>query len=214
MESKFGFVAYFVYAFTSIFAIVNPVGGLMTFIALTQGMSEAERTRAARRSVATACALAVLFALAGEFILRFFNVTADNLRVAGGVLLMLVAVDMMHARTSRESVTPEELRDAALKEDVSIFPLATPLLTGPGAITTVILVIRTGRTVEHKLIALLAIVLTFAVSYLLFRFSNRLSRILGMTVSLVVTRIMGLLLGAIAVNFIAVGIWNIYRSFQ
>ena len=89
-----------------------------------------------------------------------------------------------------------------------------PLLTGPGAITTVIVVIRTGKTPELKLIAISAILLTFAISYLIFRFADRINRILGVTGSLVITRVMGLLLGAIAVNVISTGVWNIFLSFS
>jgi multiple antibiotic resistance protein len=151
-------IAFFFYAFASIFVIVNPVGGLITFISLTAGMSTTERREIAKRSVI------------------------------------------------------EEIKDATKREDISVFPIAMPLLTGPGAITTVIVVIRTGQTLELKIITILAILLTFALSYLIFRFADVSNRILGVSGSLVVTRVMGLLLGAIAVNFIAIGIWNIYVS--
>ncbi|RZN66761.1 MAG: NAAT family transporter [Candidatus Methanolliviera hydrocarbonicum] len=205
-------ITFFIYAFASIFVIVNPVAGLITFISLTSGMTADERKATVKRSVTVACLLAIVFAVSGELILRFFGITVDCLRVAGGILLFTVALDMMHAKVSRESVTAEEIRDAAKREDVSIFPIAIPLLTGPGAITTVILVIRTGETIGLKTIVILAILLTFALSYLIFRFANKINRILGVTGSLVISRVMGLLLGAIAVNFISVGIWNIYKS--
>ncbi len=205
-------LAFFVYAFTSIFIIVNPIGGIVTFISLTVGMPAAERIEIAKRSVTVAFLLAIIFALAGELILRVFGVTVDSLRVAGGVLLFIIALNMVHAKISRESVTEEEIKDASTREDIAVFPIATPLLTGPGAITTVIVVIRTGQTLELKLIAIAAIVLTFALSYLVFRFAGKINKILGVTGSLVITRVMGLLLGAIAVNFIATGIWNIYQS--
>jgi multiple antibiotic resistance protein len=205
-------ITFFFYAFASIFVIVNPVGGLITFISLTAGMTPIERREVAKRSVMIACILAIVFAVSGELILRFFGVTVDCLRVAGGILLFIVALDMLHARVSRESVTAEEIKDATKREDISVFPIAMPLLTGPGAITTVIVVIRTGETIELKIIAILAILLTFALSYLIFRFADVINRILGVSGSLVVTRVMGLLLGAIAVNFIAIGIWNIYMS--
>ncbi len=205
-------ITFFIYAFASIFVIVNPVGGLITFISLTAGMSVAERIEVAKRSVTVACILAIVFAVSGELILRFFGVTVDCLRVAGGILLFIVALDMLHARVSRESVTSEEIKDATKREDVSVFPIAMPLLTGPGAITTVIVVIRTGQTLDLKIVAILAILLTFALSYLIFRFADVINRILGVSGSLVITRVMGLLLGAIAVNFIAIGIWNIYVS--
>jgi len=207
-------LTFFIYAFTSIFIIVNPVSGILTFIPLTQDMSPQERKATAKRSVIIGCILAIIFAFAGEIILRLFNITVDSLRVAGGILLMLIAIDMLHARVSRESMTPEEIKEASKREDVSVFPLATPLLTGPGAITTVIVVIRTGTTWDLKALTVLAIILTFFIAYLLFRFADRINDFLGVTVSLVITRIMGLLLGAIAVNFISIGIWNIFRSFR
>ena len=205
-------LAFFIYAFTSIFIIVNPIGGIITFISLTAGMSTKERIAIAKRSVTVACALAIIFALAGELILRIFGVTVDSLRVAGGVLLFIVALNMVQARLSRESVTEEEIEDAADREDIAVFPIAIPLLTGPGAITTVIVVIRTGQNLELKILTIAAIIVTFALSYLIFRFADRINKILGVTGSLVITRVMGLLLGAIAVNFIATGIWNIYQS--
>ncbi len=206
--------AFFIYAFTSIFVIVNPVTGLLTFLSLTSGMDAAQRRSIAKRSVLVACVTAIVFAVSGELILRLFNITADSLRVAGGVFLFIVAVDMVHARTPRESVTPEEIRDAATGDrDISVFPLAVPMLTGPGAITTVIVLIRTGETLVLKGVTVAAILATFLISYLLFRSAARVKNLLGMTASLVISRIMGLLLGAVAVNFIAVGIWNIYNSF-
>lgn len=205
-------ITFFLHAFTSIFTIVNPVGGLITFISLTSGITATERRDIAKRAVTIACALAIMFAVSGELILRALGATVDSLRVAGGILLFMVAVDMMHARISRESVTAEEIKDAAKKEDISVFPIAMPLLTGPGAITTAIVLIRTGRTLDLKIIAVAAMLLTFAISYLIFRSADRVNGLLGTTGALVVTRVMGLLLAAIAVNFIAVGTWNIYRS--
>jgi len=205
-------ITFFIYAFASIFVIVNPVAGLITFISLTSEMTVDERNASVKRSVAVACLLAIVFAVSGEFILRFFGITVDCLRVAGGILLFTVALDMMHARVSRESVTAEEIQDATRREDVSIFPIAIPLLTGPGAITTVILVMRAGAEPELKILVILAILLTFALSYITFRFADKINRIMGVTGSLVITRVMGLLLGAIAVNFVSIGAWNLYLS--
>ena len=205
-------ITFFIYAFASIFVIVNPVAGLITFISLTSGMTAGERNATVKRAVRVACLLAIIFAISGELILRFFGVTLDCLRVAGGILLITVALDMMHARVSRESVTAEEMRDATRREDVSIFPIAIPLLTGPGTIATVILIIREGETIELKVMVLVAILLTFIISYIIFIFANKINKIIGVTGSLVITRVMGLFLGAIAVNFVSVGAWNIYMS--
>lgn len=205
-------LTFFVYALTSIFVIVNPVGAMFTFMSLTADKDNKERIRLGARSVLIGCLLAVIFAISGEIILRFFGVTVDSLRVAGGIILFKVALDMVYAKTSRESFTEEERKDAKDRDDISVFPVAMPLLTGPGTITTVIVVIRSVSTVELKMVAILAILVTFAITFLMFRFSTPLSKILGVTVTLVFTRIMGLLLGAIAINFLATGIKNIFLA--
>jgi len=111
-------------------------------------------------------------------------------------------------------MTPEELKDASKKKDVSVFPLAIPMLTGPGAMTTVIIIIREGETIALKAVTIAAILATFLIAYLVFKYAEKVNKLLGVTASLVISRIMGLILGAIAVNFIAVGIWNIYKSLQ
>jgi multiple antibiotic resistance protein len=203
-------LTFFIYAFTSIFAIVNPVSGVMTFISITSHMSQADKTYIAKRSVVIACIIAIIFSISGEIILKLFNITADSLRIAGGVLLFLVAIDMLFARTTRESITSEELKDAEQRENVSVFPIAMPLLTGPGAITTIIVLIRTAGNLDLKLIVIGAILLTFFITFLIFRFSDYFNKVVGMTGTLVMTRLMGLFLGAIAVDFISTGIKGIF----
>jgi len=202
--------AFFVYALTSIFVIVNPVGAMFTFMSLTSDREYKERIRLGARSVLIACLVAIVFAVTGELILRFFGVTVDSLRVAGGIILFKVALDMVYAKTSRESFTEEERKDAKEREDISVFPIAMPLLTGPGTITTVIVILRSAPSFELQIVTILAILATFGITLVMFRFSSELSKILGVTVTLVFTRIMGLLLGAIAINFLATGIKNIF----
>jgi len=204
--------AFFVFALTSIFVIVNPVGAMFTFMSLTSDRDYKERVKIGSRSVLIAFLVAIVFAIGGEIILRFFGVTVDSLRVAGGIILFKVALDMVYAKTSGESFSEAERKDAKEREDISVFPVAMPLLTGPGTITTVIVVIRSVPSIELKMLALLAMFATFLITFLMFRFSNELSKILGVTVTLVFTRIMGLLLGAIAINFLATGIKNIFMA--
>ena len=206
-------LTFFIYSFVSVFTIVNPVSGLVTFISLTEGMDNTERKRTVVRSVVIACTLAIIFAASGDLILRFFGVTVDCLRVAGGILLFVIALNMLQAQTSRESVTMEEIKDAGKRNDVSVFPIAMPVLTGPGAITTVIILIRSGTTIWLKALVLGAVLFTFVLTYIIFSFADKIDKILGVTGSLVLTRIMGLFLASIAVNFVSVGAWNIYMSF-
>lgn len=200
---------FFISAFTAIFSIVNPVSGVMSFISLTSHLSEADKIYVAKRSAVIGCVVAIVFAVLGELILMFFDITADSLRVAGGILLFLVAIDMLFARTTRESITKEEISDASHRENISIFPMAMPMLTGPGAITTIILY-TTEKSFDLKLFVILAILLTFLITFLIFRFSDYFTKAAGMTGMMVMTRLMGLFLGAIAVTFISNGIKGIF----
>ncbi len=203
---------YFAYAFASIFVIVNPIEATMVFISLTSGMEQEEKKKVYWRTTSVAFAIALLFALAGDLVLQFFGITVDSLRVAGGVLLFLVAMDMLRGVRQQKKITEAELRDANLREDISVFPLATPLLTGPGAITTVVVLMGTAVTFPLKALVLAALVLTFVATYFILRFSEYIDRALGITGIMVMTRIMGLILGAIAVNFVAQGAWNLYQA--
>lgn len=213
---------FFIQAFIAIFSIVNPFSGMMAFISITSHMSKEDRIYVAKRSAFIACIIAIIFALSGEYILQnFFQITVNHLRVAGGVLLFLVAMDMLFGRITRESITSEELKDAAQREDVSIFPMAMPMLTGPGAITTIILYTATGTDkikaaeynldqISAKIIVIGAILVTFAITFVIFRFSDYFNKVVGLTGMMVMTRLMGLFLGAIAVSFMADGIKGLF----
>ncbi len=200
--------AYFLYVFISIFVVVNPIQATLIFISLTSGESREGRKRISLRATNISFAIAMLFALAGDAILRFFGITVDSLRVAGGILLFLVAIDMLRGKESKK-VTEEEMADASLRNDISVFPLATPLVTGPGTMTTVVVQMGAALDVYHKILVLIAIVITFVATYFILRSSDYINRALGVTGILVMTRIQGLILGAIAVNFVTLGIWNI-----
>ena len=203
---------FFISAFAAIFSIVNPISGVMAFISITSHMDRADRLYVAKRSSVIACLIALIFAVSGKYILDFFGITAYSLGVAGGVLLFLVAIDMLFARTSRESITSEELSAATHRENVSVFPMAMPMLTGPGAITTILLYTNTpnGNNLQSILLVIVAILLTFVITFLIFRFSDYFNRVVGVTGMLVMTRLMGLFLGAIAVDFIAKGIKGLF----
>jgi multiple antibiotic resistance protein len=203
-------IFFFLYVFASFFTIVNPIQATLTFVALTTGITSEERKSMAFRTTAIAFIIALLFAIGGNLILQFFGITVDSLRVAGGILLFLVAIDMLKGEREQKKVTDAELRDATYREDISVFPLATPLLTGPGAITTVIVQMGDAMNILEKVLVLGALVLTFAATYLILRSAEYVDRVLGVTGIMVMTRIQGLILGAIAVNFVATGAWNIF----
>ena len=203
---------HFVYAFTTIFVIVNPVEATLIYVTLTSSLNSKERTHIYRRTTLVAFAIAILFSLGGDAVLRIFGITVDSLRVAGGILLFLVAIDMLRGVRRQNKVTEAELIDANSREDVSIFPLAIPLLTGPGAITTVVVLMGAADSLAKKSLVLLAISLTFLATFFILKFSQYIDRAMGITGIMVMTRIMGLILGAVAVSFVATGVWNLYRA--
>ncbi len=210
-------ITFLTQAFIAIFSIVNPISGVMAFISITSRMKKEDKIYVAKRSVVIACIIAIIFSISGDYILKLLVITVDSLRVAGGVLLFLVALDMLFARTSRESITSEEMSEATHREDVSVFPLAMPMLTGPGAITTIILY-TTTRTRDYgidleltKLLVIAAVLVTFVITFFIFRFSDYFTKAVGMTGMLVMTRLMGLFLGAIAVGFISDGIKGLFN---
>jgi multiple antibiotic resistance protein len=212
-----GYFLYFVYVFSSIFVIVNPIEATMVYVTLTSGLNSQEKNHIYWHTTLVAFTIAILFAVAGDFVLRIFSITVDSLRVAGGVLLFLVAIDMLRGVRQQKKVTEAELQDADHRdddhrEDISVFPLAMPLLTGPGAITTVVVLMGSAGTVVEKGLVILAITLTFVITLFVLRFSEYIDKALGITGIMVLTRIMGLILGAVAVNFVATGAWNLFRA--
>lgn len=205
-------LGFFIYTFTSIFVVVSPISGVVTFISLTSKMTREEKNAIAKKAVTLACLIALFFAITGSFILNLFSVSVDSLRVAGGLLLFSIAFDMMHAKVSRESITDEEISQSLEREDIWVFPIGLPLLTGPGTISTVIVLMGgTGSSIEQKILILVAIILTFILCLYIFLFSRRIHKLIGYNGMLVFTRLMGLLLAALAVDLTATGIINIFH---
>ena len=201
-------------SFTAIFVIVNPIGNVMVFLSLTEDNDPGERKQIAKRTAIFGSLVLLIFAIFGNYILSFFQITIDSLRVIGGILILSIAMDMMHGKMSREGHTPEEVEESGERDDISFFPMAVPMLAGPGAITTAIILMNNAATVPFKLTVLISIILVFLICWFLFCLSESIHRVLGVTGSMVITRMMGLILGAIAVQFITTGLWNIYLMLQ
>jgi multiple antibiotic resistance protein len=203
-------LGFFIYVFSSIFVVVSPISGVVTFISLTSKMTRKEKNEVAKKAVALACVIALAFAITGSMILKLFSISVDSLRVAGGLLLFSIAFDMMHAKVSRESITDEEISQSQEREDIWVFPIGLPLLTGPGTISTVIVLMGVAEGVQQKGIVLISIIFTFIICLFIFLFSRRIHKFIGYNGMLVFTRLMGLLLAALAVDLTATGIINIF----
>ncbi len=207
-------ISFFLYTFISLTAIVSPLMVIVIFIPLTRGMSVDDRRVIAKKSVLLAGLVALFFALTGTMILDMLGIRIDSLRVAGGILLFKIAFDMIFARMSRESVTEKEVESSLDKDDIWVSPLAIPMITGPATITTVILLVGSAPSVLYKVIVIISIILTYITCYIALYFSRKIYDRIGFTGSLVATRLMGMFLAALAVEFVTNGVWNIYMSFS
>lgn len=192
--------------FAGLLAIVNPIGAIPVFIGLTDGQSRLQRHRTALLASTAVGAVLLVALFTGEAILGFFGITIASFRVGGGILILLIAVSMMHARLSPAKQTDEEAQDAAEKASVAVVPLAIPLLAGPGAISTIIVYAhRSSDPIHYSLLGIEIAVMALIV-WAVFRLAPLLSQALGRTGINVLTRIMGLILAAIAVEFMANGL--------
>ena len=192
--------------FTSILFIVDPLTVVPTFLAMTARDPPQVRRLMARRGAWTCAITLTAFALGGSLIFRLFSITMGAFKIAGGVLIGLNALDMVQARRSQQRETPIEKAEGMEKEDVGIMPLGVPLLAGPGAISTVMVLTGASQSAVTTLGVYGAIALTAFLSYLTLAAASRVERRLGQTGMRVLTRLMGLVLCAIAVQFIVDGI--------
>jgi len=192
-------------ALSAVFFVVDPIGVVPIFIAITGGDSPEETRGTAGRAVLVASGLLIFFALFGTLLFKVIGVNLSAFRVAGGIVLLITALDMLRARQSETRTSPEEAQEATGKEDVAIVPLAIPLLAGPGAIATVMVLNSRGGGLPDTVAVLLSIVITMVATYFLLRGAPLVQRVLGQSGVAVLQRVMGLLLAAIAVQFIAEG---------
>ncbi len=189
----------------SIFFIVDPLAAIPAFLTMTAGDSFNKRREMALKSSIASTTILIVFATAGELIFKFFGVTLPAFRIAGGIVLGLSALEMLRAdRPSRES--KEEIREGIEKVDISITPLAIPLLAGPGAISTVMVLTHQAASWKATVPVYVAVVLTGVATYVLLSSSAYIQRVLGTTGILVLSRLMGLVLATIAVQFVLDGL--------
>jgi multiple antibiotic resistance protein len=190
---------------SAVFFIVDPLAVLPVYLAITQSESEQQKRATALRAALTAGLTLAVFGAAGQLIFKFFGISLPAFKIAGGVLCFLVALDMMQARPSRTRSTPEEEQEGVEKADVAIIPLAIPLLSGPGAIATVMVLMAKTRGALEAALVFGAIAATTLATWLTLRGAAWIERRLSRTFLNVLMRVMGLILAAIAVEFILSG---------
>jgi multiple antibiotic resistance protein len=197
-------------AFTTFFATVGPVDVAALFAALSAAATAKQRRSMAVKGTLIATILLLLFTLFGTEVLRWMGITLPALKTAGGVLLLLMSIDMVFARPSgMTSTTVAETSEAATKNDISVFPLATPLIAGPGALgAAVLLTAETEGDLVLQATVVAALLVVMAITLALLLIAVQLHRFLGVTGQNVITRVFGILLAALAVQFLFDGVRN------
>ncbi|ADO73335.1 MarC family protein [Stigmatella sp. ncwal1] len=199
------YLTHFLVSLSAVFFVVDPIGVVPIFLAITAGDSAEKMRRTALRACLVACGLLLFFAVFGGVIFQVFGVSLGAFRIAGGILLLITALDMLRARPTETRTSRTEEQESAAKEDVALVPLAMPLLAGPGAIASAMVLMAKGGTLLMTVPVLAAIVLTFVASYFILRASHLVQRALRQSGVAILERVMGLILAAIAVQFMADG---------
>ncbi|MDP1765999.1 MAG: MarC family protein [Methylotenera sp.] len=194
----------------ALFAIVNPIGSIPIFISATNGWSRQDRARTAKTVAVTVFIVLAVSAFLGDKILDFFGITIPSFQVGGGILLMLIAISMMHGKQSGTRQTPEEAQTLAERNAIAIVPLSIPLLAGPGAISNIIIAAQQNSSFASHLSLIAPIFIIAIIIWLVLRLAVRISLKLGTIGINIVTRLMGLILAAMAVEFVAHGLIGLF----
>ncbi|MCB9026416.1 MAG: NAAT family transporter [Bdellovibrionaceae bacterium] len=198
-------MSFFLLSFTSIFTLMNPFGLVPVFIAMTKDMEKNQIRRIATRTCFTAAICLIFFALSGNFLFSFFNISINSLRVVGGILFLIMGYDMLQARIARlKDHEPEEI--ISLGENAAITPLAIPMLSGPGTITAVIVIMKDAEGVLMQGNVILSIVLSCLLSFIILNLSRKITSLIGETGNKVFLRLMGLIVMMTAVEFFFAGV--------
>ncbi|HEY8119122.1 MAG TPA: NAAT family transporter [Methylophilaceae bacterium] len=194
----------------ALFAIVNPIGSVPIFISATDGWATQDRARTAKTAALTVFLVLAVSTFLGDQILAFFGISIPSFQVGGGILLMLIAISMMHGKQSHVRQTPEEAQEVAEREVIAIVPLSIPLLAGPGAISSMIIAAQQSTSLLGHVSLLIPVAAVCLLIWLTLRLSVGIALKLGTIGINIVTRLMGLILSAMAVEFIARGLIGLF----
>lgn len=201
-------------SFSAVFFVVDPVGAVPIYLAMTKGDSAEKRHSIALRAAIAGTLFLLLFALTGGLIFKAFGITLAAFKIAGGILLFLMAIDMIRAQPTRARTSPEETLEGIEKEDVALIPLAIPMIAGPGSISTVMVLMgQAAGSMSRMATVLGSIALTGVITWGLLRGGSFALKLLRQTGINVIARVMGLILSAIAIQFILNGLHDAYLQF-
>ena len=205
---------FFIRCFSSLFTLINPIGIVPIFVAMTEEYSKKERDIIAFKAIIFSFFILVLFGIIGEFIFSFYNITIHGFRIAGGILLLKISFDMIESKRSRTRTTPKEEKEAEEKDEIAYTPLGIPLIAGPGSIAS-IMILSSESTTSNNIISLfIALVVVLLATFLIFKVSKFLSKKFGKSGLRILQRLMGLILMVISIEFILKGIRDSIHSWN
>lgn len=195
----FGFLT-----FTSFFTLINPLGTMPIFMTMTADLDQEHRTNTAKKATIVAFFTIVLFAFIGQVLFNFFGISVNSFRIVGGVIFFVMGMDMLQARLGKVKIKDTEIKTYV--NDISITPLAIPMICGPGALTNAIIMMEDATTIEKKIVLILAVALVLALTFLILYSSSKIIKAMGQTGINVMMRLMGLIVMVIAVEFFFAGL--------
>lgn len=201
-----GAASFMIAAFSSIISVANPLGAMPVFVSLTANNTDAERTYVAKKASLYMFMVLTVFLLAGTYIMSFFGISLSGIRIAGGLIIMRAAYSMLNPETGNRKLSDEDTEAAKTKEDISFSPMAMPMLSGPGSIAVVIGLASQAEGFLDIILATIAILLVALISYGILRLAPISARYIGPSGMSAITRMMGFIAMAIAVQFILSGI--------
>lgn len=199
---------------TSLIALINPIGIIPTYIGLLGDYDPQEHKNITYRAILCAFIVLMTFSIMGNLIFNFFGITMDAFRIVGGILFMRIGLDMVESKISRTKSTPKEQKEAEEKDEIAYSPLGVPLIAGPGAITSVMILSNQVNSINEKILFTLSIVICMILTYIALIMGNTLSKKIGTTGIRIIQRLMGIILMVIAIQFIIEGLTPIVYSWN
>jgi len=199
---------------TSLIALINPIGIIPTYIGLVNEHSPQDQKHITYRAILCAFIVLMTFSIMGNLIFNFFGITIDAFKIVGGILFMRIGLDMVESKVSRTKSTPKEEKEAETKDEIAYSPLGVPLIAGPGAITSVVILSNQVSSLDEKVLFILSIMICMILTYIILMMGNKVSKKIGTTGIRIIQRLMGIILMVIAVQFIIDGLTPIIYSWN
>ena len=207
-------LSFILLSFSSLFTLLNPIGTAPFVLSLTESLYSEEYNKVIQKSICVACLILLLFAIMGKIIFTFYGITVYAFKIAGGILFLRIGINMLEAKVSRTKSTPKESEEASKNDDIALTPIGIPLIAGPGAITSVMILAAQAISFEQKVIFYTNIIVTLFITFMVLKLGKKLTRRLGTAGLRVIERIMGMILMVVAIQFIIDGLDTVIKNYM